>query len=237
MANYDIFGKFYDAILGDGAAPTKRLREFIRRANPKAKSVLELGCGTGSVLKHLAKDYDVSGVDRSKTMLAIAKKKVPQARLSRQDMVRFRLPQRFDVVCCVFDSINHVLNFDDWKRLFANVDRHLSHKGVFIFDINTQTVLNRHIAERPWVHQFGNNLLIMTVTATRNHASNWNIKVFERTKGDRYQLHEENIKEASFPLRTVVKALRAHFRHVAVIDPARSRPSSKSERLFFICKR
>src|SRR5579864_5353330 len=237
MANYDVFGKFYDAIPGDRAKPTRLLRAFVRKANPRAESVLELGCGTGSVLKHLAKDYDVSGVDRSETMLAIAKKKVPQARLSRQDMVTFRLPERFDVVCCVFDSINHVLSFDDWKRLFANVDRHLSHTGVFIFDINTQTVLDRHIAERPWVHQFGNNLLIMTVTATRNHASNWNIKVFERTKADRYQLHEENIKEASFPVRTVVKALRAHFRRVEVIDPARSRPSSKSERLYFVCKK
>ncbi len=185
MVNYDLFGKFYDAIMGDRAKPTKRLRAFIRKANPTAKSVLELGCGTGSVLKHLAADYDVSGVDRSKTMLAIAKKKAPRARLSRQDMVRFRLPGQFDAVCCVFDSINHVLHFDDWKKLFANVDRHLSDTGVFIFDINTQKVLDRHIAERPWVHRFGNNLLIMTVTATRNHASNWNIKVFERTKGNR----------------------------------------------------
>lgn len=236
MTNYDVFGRFYDAIMGDRAEPTKRLLELIRKANPKAKSVLELGCGTGSVLKHLAKNYDASGVDLSRTMLSIARKKVPRARLSRQDMVRFRLAETFDVICCVYDSINHILSFHDWRRLFANVDRHLSKTGAFIFDINTQRVLGRHIAERPWVHQFGNNLLIMKVTATRNKASNWNIKVFERTKGNRHLLHEENIKEASFPVRKIVNALRVHFRRVEVIDPDRNRPSSKSERLYFVCK-
>jgi SAM-dependent methyltransferase len=237
MADYDVFGNFYDAIMGDRAKPTKRLLKFIRNANPKAKTILELGCGTGSVLKHLAKNYDVSGVDRSRTMLSIARKKVPGARLSRQNMVRFRLRETFDVICCVYDSINHVLSFDDWKRLFANVDRHLPATGAFIFDINTQRKLDRHIAERPWVHKFGNNLLIMKVTAARNKASNWNIKIFERTKGKRYLLHEENIKEASFPVWNIVNALRAHFRRVEVIDPDRNRPSSKSERLYFVCKK
>ena len=124
MANYDVFGKFYDAIMGDRGKATKRLREFIHKVNPKAQNVLELGCGTGSVLKHLVKDYEVWGADLSKKMLSLAEKKVPQARLSRQDMVRFRLPKRFDVICCVFDSINHILSFADWKKLFANVGRH-----------------------------------------------------------------------------------------------------------------
>ena len=54
MANYDVIGKFYDAVMGDRAKATKRLQGFIRKASPKAKRVLELGCGTGSVLKHLA---------------------------------------------------------------------------------------------------------------------------------------------------------------------------------------
>ena len=237
MANYDVFGKFYDAIMGDRAKATKHLRAFIREGNPKAKNVLELGCGTGSVLKHLAKDYEVWGVDLSKKMLSIAKRKVPQARLSRQDMVRFRLPERFDVICCVFDSINHILSFAHWKKLFANAGRHLSDQGVFIFDINTQKKLDRHIAEPPWVHEFGNNFLVMEITAAPRHASNWNIKVFERTQANRYLLHEENIQEASFPMNKIVSALRKHFRQIEIIDTDRRRPSSESERLYFVCKK
>ncbi len=236
MTSYDIFGKFYDAVMGDRAEATEQLRGFIRKANPKAKNVLELACGTGSVLKHLSKHYDVWGVDLSKRMLAIARKKVPQARLSRQNMLTFHLRQRFDVICCVYDSINHVSSFPQWKLLFANVHRHLSDGGVFIFDINTQKKLSRHIAAPAWVHRFGNNILIMKVTE-KNRGSNWNIKVFERTGRNRYLLHEEDIQEVSFPMRKIVRALRVNFPRVEVIDTDRKRPSRESERLYFVCKK
>jgi len=236
MPSYDIFSQFYDAIMGDRAASTERLRHFIRSVHPHAKTVLELGCGTGSVLKNLAADYLVWGVDQSRNMLALARKKVPQAALFRQDMAKFRIGRKFDVICCVYDSINHLLSFSAWKKLFANVSRHLETGGVFIFDINTQRKLDRHIAEPPWVHRFGGNFLIMTITRFGRKASNWNIKVFEHATGNRYLLHEENIREASFPERDIVTALRRHFRHIEIIDTDRRRPSSKSERLYFICK-
>jgi cyclopropane fatty-acyl-phospholipid synthase-like methyltransferase len=119
VTSYDIFGKFYDAVMGDRAEATERLRGFIGRANPRAKNVLELACGTGSVLKHLSKHYDVWGLDLSKQMLSIARKKLPPSRLSRQNMVTFHLRQKFDAICCVFDSLNHVASFTQWKRLFA----------------------------------------------------------------------------------------------------------------------
>ena len=237
MPSYDIFGKFYDAVMGDRAEAAERLRTHIRRANPKARSVLELACGTGSILKHLASSYDVSGVDLSSKMLSIAARKVPQAKLFRQDMVRFHLNRRFDVICCVFDSINHILRFPDWRTLFSHVEMHLGDDGCFIFDINTQRKLDRHIAEPAWVRPFGNNLLIMKVTAAPKRASNWNIKVFEQVTNNRYLLHEENIGEASFPMRKIIDALHVHFRHVSVIDPNRKRPSSQSERLYFVCTR
>ncbi len=238
MTSYDIFGKFYDAVMGDRTEATERLRDFIRKASPRAKNVLELACGTGSVLKHLSKNYDVWGLDLSKQMLSIARKKVPLASLSCQNMVTFHLRQRFDVVCCVFDSMNHVAVFTHWKQLFANVHQHLSPEGVFIFDINTQQKLKRLIAEPAWVYKFGNNFLIMKVTGTgKNRGSNWNIKVFEHTRKNRYLLHEEDIQEVSFPMRKIVCALRAHFPTVEIIDTDRKRPSMKSERLYFVCKR
>jgi SAM-dependent methyltransferase len=234
MPAYEIFGKFYDAVMGDRARAAEHLRKLIRAAKPNAANVLELGCGTGSMLKHLQRNYEVSGLDTSSRMLSIARHKVPQAKLFRQDMVDFHIDDRFDVICCVFDSINHLRRFSDWKRVFANVRRHLSPGGCFIFDINTQRKLERHIAEPPWVHRFGENVLIIDVTALPNRASNWNIKVFEHMNTNHYILHEEDIVEASFPSRKIVTALRAHFDKVGVFDPDRKRPNPKSERLFLI---
>jgi SAM-dependent methyltransferase len=236
MPSYEVFGKFYDAVMGDRAESARRLRKLIREAKPNATNVLELGCGTGSILKYLARSYDVSGLDISPRMLSIARQKLPGARLYRQDMVNFEIGDRFDVICCVFDSINHIMRFSDWKKVFGSVRRHLLPRGCFIFDINTQRKLERHIAEPPWVHRFGKNWLIMDVTSIANRASNWNIKVFEHVNKNSYALHEENIVEVSFSPGKIVAALTAHFAKVRIIDPDRGRPSTLSERLFFVVR-
>src|SRR5215831_21272735 len=233
MTSYERFGEFYDAVMGDRRAAAAQVMELIRAAKPGAKSVLELGCGTGSILKGLQDTYEVSGLDVSGKMLSLARKKVPRSKLFRQNMVDFQIDGRFDVIICVFDSINHLRRFSDWKKVFAAARRHLFPGGCFIFDINTQRKLERLIAGPPWVHRFGKNLLIIDVTALPSGGSNWNVKVFEHLDGSRYALHEEDIVEVSFPLRQVVAALRAHYAKVRVIDPDRTLPSAKSQRLFF----
>ena len=233
MTSYECFGEFYDAVMGDRRAAAEQVMELIRAAKPDARNVLELGCGTGSILKRLQHAYEVSGLDISGKMLSVARKKVPRSRLFQQDMVDFRIDGRFDVIFCVFDTINHVRRFSDWRKVFAAVRCHLSPGGCFIFDINTKRKLERLVAGPPWVHRFGRNLLIIDVTALPNGGSKWNVKVFEHLNGSRYALHEEDIAEFSFPLRQVVAALRSHYVKVRVIDPDRYRPSAKSERLFF----
>jgi|SRR5438067_7868208 SAM-dependent methyltransferase len=233
MTPYGRFGEFYDAVMGDRRTAAEQVMELIRAAKSDARNVLELGCGTGSILKYLQDVYEVSGLDISGKMLSVARKKVPRVKLFRQDMVGFRIDGRFDVIVCVFDSINHVRRFSDWRKVFAAVRRHLLPGGCFIFDINTQRKLERLIAGPPWVHRFGRNLLIIDVTALPRGGSNWNVKVFEHLNSSRYALHEEDIVEVSFPLPQVVAALRSHYLEVRVIDSDRSRPSAKSERLFF----
>lgn len=237
MASYEIFGEFYDAAMGNRSESAKHVSELLHVSHPSARKVLELGCGTGSILKRLQERYEVSGLDLSNKMLSLARKKVPQAKLSRQDMVNFQIDDRFDAVFCVFDSINHVPRFSDWRKVFVRVHQHLSPGGCFIFDINTQRKLERLIAEPPWVHRFSKNLLIIDVTARVNHGSNWNIKVFEHVNHDRYVLHEEDIVEVSFPLGQIVAALQSQFVKVSVVDPDRRRPTAKSERLIFIAKK
>jgi SAM-dependent methyltransferase len=230
--SYERFAPFYDAVMGDRKEATRRLLGFVQTYNPKAKKILELGCGTGSVLQHFGKGCDLYGLDLSSKMLAVAKKKVPRASLSRQNMESFRLPERFDIILCVFDTINHVLSFSGWQKVFANAHGHLAEGGVFIFDINTRKKLSLHAAERPWFHAFGSNFLVMTVSIDRKGVSNWNIKVFEHTRRNQYVLHEENIKEVSFPKDQITRALKSHFSTVKVIDPERT-----GERLYFICKK
>ena len=54
-------------------------------------------------------------------------------------MASFALGEQFHVVICVFDTLNHLPVFDDWRSLFARVHEHLAEGGLFVFDVNTVT--------------------------------------------------------------------------------------------------
>ncbi len=51
MESYEVFAPFYDAVMGDRAEHADYLRSLIEKHHPKAKTLLELAFGTGSVLK------------------------------------------------------------------------------------------------------------------------------------------------------------------------------------------
>jgi SAM-dependent methyltransferase len=237
MVAYAQLDRFYDVAMGNRTEMASYIRRLIRRHKPKARTLLELACGTGAILKILAKSYDVAGLDLSPQMLSLARKKLPHMRFYRKDMISFSLGKKFDVIICVFDSINHVLKFTDWKKIFRNAARHLEENGLFLFDINTEGKLDRLINAPTWVHKFGRNLEFINVTDGRRGIANWNIRVFEYQSRNKYRLFEEDIKEISFPVNKIKAALRKQFTNVKVIDPTTRRPSAKSDRLYFVCKR
>ena len=237
MGLYEKFGRFYDAVMGDRAESAAFIHSLIQKHKAGAKTLLELACGTGAVLQQLAKHYEVTGLDISPDMLSAARKKAPATPFYQTSMVTFELGKKFDVIICVFDSINHVLSFADWRRIFRRVAHHLAEGGLFLFDINTERKLQRHIQEPPWVMPFDGNLLIMDVNDAGHGVSKWNIKVFARQTENSYKLFEEDIQEKSFPATRIKKALLEEFEAVKIIDPIRRRPCGSSERLYFLCSR
>jgi SAM-dependent methyltransferase len=238
VTSYDVFAPFYDAVQGDRAEHSAYIRSLIEQHHPQAKSVLELACGTGSVLKQLEPHYDVSGVDRSEAMLAVAARKLPDARLVRADMRDVDLGETFDVVLCVFDSINHLLRFEEWEAVFDRARAHLDDGGIFVFDVNTEAQLAAFAAQPPLSQWFdGENVMIMDVARTSDGAFLWMIRVFEALGDDEYKLHAEDVPEAAFPAERIEASLRERFSQVDVYDAARPEPSPESGRLHFACRR
>jgi SAM-dependent methyltransferase len=237
LPSYDVFAPFYDAVQGDRAEHARYLRSLIRKHAPRARTVLELACGTGSILKRLWTHYEVTGLDLSEEMLEIAAEKVPGVPLFRGDMTSFDLAERFDVVLCVYDSINHLLRFDEWKAVFARAHEHLNDGGVFVFDINTMRKLSDFIPTSPLPVWFGDgNLIVIDVTNGGRGVAVWEIRIFEHVGDSRYRLHAEDIREISFPPERIRTALEKLFSSVWIYDAQRSRPSAKSERLHFVCR-
>lgn len=236
MSNYDKFCKHYDAIMRDPKQKAVFLKSLIKKRSPTATTLLELACGTGAVLRHFAGDFDVCGLDLSAGMLSVARKRLPKVPLFRQDIRKFSVPRSFDVILCVYDSINHLSNFNDWRKVFARVKHHLNERGVFIFDVNTECKL-KSLTESPvWLHAFDGNYLAMSVQARPHGLTNWNIKVFENLGADKYQLYEENIQEKAFPSGKIRIALAPYFGRVAALDPQGKRPTKKTSKIFFVCQ-
>ncbi len=144
MSAYDSLAVAYDGLTTD--VDYKGILDFLEailhRFNKRPSSVLDLGCGTGSMSVLLSeRGYHVLGVDISEEMLTVASQKAMQCDnppfFIRQPMQRLRLPTTVDAVFCLLDSINYVTQPEAVRETMQRVYRSLSDGGVFLFDINT----------------------------------------------------------------------------------------------------
>lgn len=236
MPDYRLFSRFYDAVMDDPAPRAARVQEFIDRYRPGAESFLELGCGTGSLLARLPGIPSLTGLDRSPEMLAVARQKVPRARLVEGDMTSFSLGQRFDVIACIFDSLNHVLDFDRWQSVFDLVHDHLAEDGLFVFDVNTIGELRRLGDDPPWVYDFDGNVVIMDVFFD-NGTTEWDVRIFENVGESQFLLHHEHIGELAVALARIRAALEPRFVILEEQDEDGLVPTDDSAKAHFACRR
>ncbi|HEY7325275.1 MAG TPA: methyltransferase domain-containing protein [Streptosporangiaceae bacterium] len=237
MTDYTGFAPFYDRIMGDRTPEIERIRRYISTHRPGARSLLELGCGTGALLSGLAADLSVTGIDRSAEMLSIAARTVPGARLVQADITAFSLPDAFDVVMCMFDTLNHVTTVNGWLRLFQCVHDHLSDGGLFIFDVNTTGRLRLLADGLPYLDEFDGHVVLMTVRPASDGLVLWETRIFEHQADDIYRLHHERIHELGVPLDEIRSALAGRFELLAAESLDGTPVSDGSDRVFFAYRR
>jgi len=236
VSEYDRFAAHYDALMGDREEIARDIRKLLRLHNPKAQTILELGCGTGSMLKHFQRTHDVTGVDLSASMLRIARAKVPGVKLYRQNIAKLKVPGRFDVVLCLFDTMNHLTGFDQWKSVFKRVRSKLSDGGVFIFDINTVHALKLYAARPAYAEIDKNGINIYEVFHDGGDRYHLELRLLKKVGPRRFELFQTNIPEIAVPTEKIAAELKGHFRSITLFDAERKRATKKTEELYFICK-
>ncbi|MDI6740344.1 MAG: class I SAM-dependent methyltransferase [Candidatus Edwardsbacteria bacterium] len=134
----------YDVFYRD--KPYEREAAFVHRClrrhgGGRIVRLLEIACGTGRhALQFARKGYEVTAVDHSRSMLAVAKSRMEKAghrdaRLLLQDMRQLNVSgPPFDAAVCLFDSIGYVRTDDAIRRTLNGVRRHLRPGGLFIFE-------------------------------------------------------------------------------------------------------
>lgn len=141
---YAAIAEIYDSIMDhvDYSVWADYLTSLFQRFHPRVKTVFETACGTGSLALHLQeRGYSFTGMDRSVEMLKIAAAKFKSAGLSPRlfaaNMTAIPLKARFDAVICMYDSINYLLEPDDFRKALHEAAAVTREGGLFIFDVCT----------------------------------------------------------------------------------------------------
>lgn len=139
-ADYKVGDLIYDANIYDGLNTFLFDLEFYKKWLPKNKNaqILELCCGSGRLTIPIAKEYNISGVDNSHSMLEQAKlkasKKGVEIDFIEADIRTLDLPNKYDLIFIPFNSIHHLYQNQDLFATLSVVRKHLKDDGLFLFD-------------------------------------------------------------------------------------------------------
>ena len=120
-----------------GTAPG--VLDILRRGGIMDGLVVDLGCGSGIWARELVRaGYEALGVDISRAMLAIARKRIPEATFRNESYLKTKLP-RCDAVTSLGECFNYLFDEQNSLRrlcsLFRRVHAALRPGGLFIFDV------------------------------------------------------------------------------------------------------
>ena len=260
MKTYDRFVEYYDEIVRWINSPlheeVEYLENVIKSYNPDTKEIFEFACGTWTIAKELnSKWYQTIGIDINENMVNVAKENIWSHNVVLWDMTSIDLEKDFDVVLCNYNSICHLLDFEDWKKTFNNAAKHLKSGWLFIFDINTITEFESITDDFAQFYNFKEDTVCLEMFKRFEHDPEnywkwthyeWLVKMFIRDGkvldsdwNKKYTLIEEVVRENSFEVKDIrVELELAGFNILKVEDFHLEEPATEdSERVYFICKK
>lgn len=138
MGHYAEAAEFYDLLYTAGKDYDKEaelVATLIHDHYPEARTVLDVGCGTGEHARGLLDlGFQVHGVDVEPAFVEIAASKCPEARFSVGDMRSLEMATTYDAVVCLFSAIGYALTLDGLSATVAGMARHLNPGGVMLVD-------------------------------------------------------------------------------------------------------
>ena len=210
----------------------------------KPKTILDLGCGTGSVLLPLAREgFDVSGVDLSPEMLTEADHKAMEeglsVRLACQDMTELELGEEVDCILSLCDSMNYLTEDGELEDAFRSVARHLKKDGLFLFDLNTEYKFREVLGQNAFGSAEEHAAYIWENDYDEEEKINeYYVSFFIENEDGLYERTEEFHYERAYSTEETEAALRAAgLEPVAVWDGySFDAPHAESARLLFAAR-
>lgn len=139
MTVFKEYAAYYNLLYQDKDynSEVEYIYSFIKKYHSGAKSILNLGCGTGSHDElFYNKGFKVLGIDLSEEMVELAKQKAiaPSLEFLCLDATKYYSEKNFDIILSLFHVINYQTSEQALNDFFKAASSNLHQNGLFIFD-------------------------------------------------------------------------------------------------------
>jgi SAM-dependent methyltransferase len=169
---YDALAPAYDALTAayPYAEWVGRLVELARENGLAGGRALDLACGTGnSFVPLLDHGFTVTAADASPAMCQRARAKAAGVPVHEADMRALPHLGAFDLVTCIDDSLNYLLEPAELAATFGGVAAQLVPGGLFVFDVNTLRT-HRETFSQTWSIDTGEHVIVWQGTGAADLA-------------------------------------------------------------------
>ncbi len=211
---YEHFYQFYDSLMDD--VPYEKYIDLVKKFAKKEQLILDIGCGTGSVLIELLKfGFIVDGLDISDEMLLLTSQKLYDnnlhAELYQDDMLNIEIKNYYDIIYSFLDSINYLTSLVEVKKTFQNVYNALKEKGTFLFDVHSLykvfNIFDGYCYNE--TNEFVTYLWNTYVEKTAQYSTVYHeLSFFMKQQSGLYKRLDEYHEQVVFPLETYLTILK-----------------------------
>lgn len=237
---YAKFARVYDALMKD--VPYAEWINFIleKTAVSEGAEAFDAACGTGNASIELLKHrFKVTAMDISEEMLQIAAERIrlegKKACLVKGDISHFSLHRPVNLITCVCDGVNYLLDVRDVQSFFDCAYHYLKNEGALAFDISGRYKLEKILPDNLfyednedityfWQSSYKDKLCCMELTFFIKHPDGF------------YERFDERHYQRAYSLSEISGMLeKSGFKRIESWDGYRNQPAGEnSERMLFI---
>jgi SAM-dependent methyltransferase len=224
-AGYQLIADTYDLFFTSHREWFQQIRaSILADILPNARTVCDIGCGTGHTAINLAKQATkVFAIDVSSEMCkqarANAKKADAQISVIQADMRSFRLPEPVDIVLAEGDVLNHLETKSGLAAVAESANQALVPEGYFYFDVNTKKVFQTAWPQTKIFSEQGDTIFIPRGGYDAERDKGWFVAEYFIRDGRRWRRVNERFEQVWWTPEEIRSTLeQAGFRIVRVVD-------------------
>lgn len=245
---YGRFAYLYDQLMADVPYDKwqKITEDFAKKYQILGRNLLDLACGTGELSCRLSlAGFNVTGVDLSEDMLAVAKAKSETEGLHinfyQQNMVELEGLGKYDFITIFCDSLNYLTSEQEVIQTFKGVEEHLSDEGLFLFDVHSEYKMEHIFKDQTFTHVDEDICYIWNCFDGEFPLSVEHELTFfvSEHSGGKYERVEECHYQRTFPIQQYQNWLHeTGFETLQILgDFDKKPPSEESERIVFVARK